>query len=42
MGLECLVAEVIDFVCRRMEGRGFSPAAELGRDLGALAPILFT
>ena len=37
---ECqgLIAEVSDLICRGMEGRGFNPAAELRRDLGALAP----
>ena len=34
----CLVAEVSDLICPGMEGRGFSPAAELTRDLGVLAP----
>ena len=34
----CLVTEVSDLICRVMEGRGFSPAAKLRRDFGALAP----
>ena len=33
-----MVAETSDFNCRRVEGRGFSPAAEFRRHLGALAP----
>jgi|GEM_PF-1703148 hypothetical protein len=34
----CLVVEVSNLICRGMEGRGFSPAAGLRRDSGALAP----
>jgi hypothetical protein len=33
-----LVAGISASMCLRMEGRGFSPGAKLGRELGALAP----
>ena len=33
-----LSAEVRDLVCRGMEGRGFSPAAEIERVLGGFSP----